>query len=162
MAKEVKRLNTKRGYRYVEVLPTGQYKFIKKAVYDRIKGNKPKKASNPSVTRKKSGGNKRVAKKGFLGKLSGVGMLEDFAWGYMGFNLLGQTPAALPLTRTIQGIQGYVFDRRGKYRALDGILDCLVIWSSGGWGRGARRRNGQNLVQLILAPLQNLAKIRPL
>ena len=61
MANPVKALNTSRGRRYVEVLPSGQYKFIKKSVYDSRKGRS-------STTRKTGASKKRTGSKSSGGK----------------------------------------------------------------------------------------------
>jgi hypothetical protein len=73
-----------------------------------------------------------VAKKGsFFGNLSGVGMVEDAAWGYFGLKLLGNTSSTLPTVRVIQGVAGHALGRRGKGRLVYGLIDLLDVYLAG-------------------------------
>lgn len=136
---QVKRISTKRGTRYVKVKPNGQYQFIKKAVYDRMKGGSssspkrsPKRRSSStrrrSATRtKKTGGSRRMGFK--LGNMGLTGIAEDFALGYIGGTVLQSrgfgTAQSLALTRVAQGAVGQVLNRRGKARLVPGIIDYI-------------------------------------
>ncbi|MEE9403116.1 MAG: hypothetical protein V3V47_07965 [Desulfobacteria bacterium] len=102
---------------------------------------------------------RNTAKGKMFRTLSGVGALEDVGIGFIGFTLLGKTPSALPLTRAIQGIAAIAMDRRGKNRAVSGILDLVTLWLAGGFGGQRRLTSGGGGV---LQELQNLAKVRPL
>lgn len=82
-----------------------------------------------------------------------TGALEDVAWGFIGFQALGNNVTALPTTRVIQGLAGIALDRRGKSRLVPGILDLISIYLAGGYGGGLGG---------ILAPVTNLLKLRPL
>mgnify|MGYP001406814875 FL=1 len=118
----------------VQVLASGKYKFVKnlkkKARKAVSKARKPKRR----VTRS-SGRSRRkttVAKKGsFFGNLSGVGMVEDAAWGYFGLKLLGNTSSSLPTVRVIQGVAGHALGRRGKGRLVYGLIDLLDVYLAG-------------------------------
>lgn len=158
-----KAINTKRGRRYVKVLANGQYRFVKKSVYDRAKGRSKKRSSTSRSKSKKGGNPRRMSKGAFFKTLSIVGALEDAVWGYMGFNLLGRTPAALPFTRAVQGIQGYALDRRGKGRLLYSIIDLIDLYLSGAIGLGGNGTSRPGLYPLLpFDALRNLLKVRPL
>lgn len=136
----------------VQVLKSGQFKFVKNLV----KGSKKKKKrGNPTRNVKRTGKGK------FFGNLSGTGALEDVAWGFIGFSILGKTPAALPMVRAVQGIQGHALDRRGKARMVPAILDLISIWLAGGFGDRAAAPAGGLLGQFADS-LRNLQKISPL
>jgi len=77
-----------------------------------------------------------MAGRKLLRNMSGIGALEDFGWGWVGFNVTGRSAASLPIVRALQGIQGHVFDRRGKARLIPGLIDLLVILTSGGIKNG--------------------------
>lgn len=146
----------------VQVLKSGKFKFVKNL---RKSSGSTKKRTVKRSSSKRSGKVSNTAKGKMFRTLSGVGALEDVGIGFIGFTLLGKTPAALPITRTLQGLAGYAFDRRGKNRAVSGILDLCTLWLAGGFGAGTRtpvsRPQGQ-LGGTILAELRNIAKIRPL
>lgn len=61
---KVKRISTARGVRHVKVLDSGQYRFIKKSVYDKEKGKKTttKKISSRAS---KGGSNRKMGKRKF-------------------------------------------------------------------------------------------------
>ena len=142
----------------VMVKANGQYKFVKNLkTGGSAKGTKTKRS-----TTKRTGKKVNTTGKGKMFRtLSGVGALEDIGVGFIGFTLLGKTPLALPITRTLQGLAGYALDRRGKNRAVSGILDLVTLWLAGGFGARTSRPQGQ-LGGTIIAELRNLAKIRPL
>lgn len=103
----------------------------------------------------KSASSKRktsVANKGKMFRTLGTaGALEDFAWGFGGLLLMGQTPAALPTIRLVQGIQGHVLGRVGKGRLVYALIDLadLIIAK-------------QASVQSIFDNVKQLTKIAPL
>lgn len=138
----------------VQVLKSGQFKFVK---------NLPK---GKKITSKKKGGKTRnvrkTAKGKFFGNLSGAGALEDVAWGFVGFSVLGRTPAALPMVRALQGIQGHALGRRGKARMVPAILDLISIWLAGGFGAGLGTAFGGGGAGLRLSDLTQVLKLRPL
>lgn len=146
----------------VQVLKSGKFKFVKNL---RKKSGSTKKRTVKRSSSKRTGKVRNTAKGKMFRTLSGVGALEDVGIGFIGFTLLGKTPAALPLTRAIQGIAAIAMDRRGKARAVSGILDLVALWLAGGFGGGNGTRVSRPQGQLggtILMELQNLAKIRPL
>ena len=111
-----------------------------------------------SASRAARTGGKIVAGRKLLRNMSGVGALEDFGWGWIGFNITGRGAASLPIVRVVQGVQGHVFDRRGKARLIPGLIDLLVILTSGGIKAGK--------TTAVARPLSDagrqLAKIFPL
>ena len=139
----------------VQVLKSGKFKFVKNLVKGKkTTSKKRKKAGNPRNVRKTGKGK-------FFGNLSGTGALEDVAWGFIGFSVLGKTPAALPMTRAVQGIQGHALGRRGKARMIPAIIDLISIWLAGGFGVRAAAPAGGLLGQLADS-LRNLQKMSPL
>lgn len=89
----------------------------------------------PRKEHRRSSGNVRKTGKGkALRTLGTTGALEDLAWGWIGFNIMGKSPAALPMTRVVQGLAGIAMDRRGKGRLIYGIIDLIAIYLSGGMG----------------------------
>lgn len=145
--------NGKTRLQRVQVLKSGKLKFVKNLTTSRKSNPKKRSASTRSV--------RKTANKGKMFRtISATGALEDIAWGFVGFNILGQSVAALPMVRTIQGIQGHVLDRRGKRRLVDGILDLITIWVSRASGRDGFRLGGGNGFQL--ESIVNLLKVRPL
>lgn len=150
----IKMANGKTRLQRVQVLASGKYKFVKNLV----------KGTKAIVSRRRSTGSRSVTKTGgnrkALRVYGATGGLEDIAWGWIGFNVLGRTPAALPATRVVQGLAGYALDRRGKGRAVYGILDLVALWLSGALGGGGGGRGGN--LQSIFNDLQQIVKIRPL
>lgn len=142
-------------------LKSGKLKFVKNPK----RGGTAKRVKTVrSTTRAKRTGTVRNTAKGKMFRtLSGVGALEDVAWGFIGFTLLGKTTTSLPMTRAIQGIQGFAFDRRGKNRLVGSILDLASLWLAGGFGQGlgAGFGGGGGGVR-ALQDIQNLLKVRPL
>lgn len=136
----------------VQVLKSGKFKFVKNIV-------KGKKTTSKKRTKGGKSRNVRKTAKGkFFGNLSGTGALEDVAWGFIGFNVLGGSVTALPMTRTIQGIAGHALGRRGKARMIPGILDLISIWLAGGFRNGARAPG----ISGISDALVQLRKVSPL
>lgn len=77
-------------------------------------------------------GNKRMFK-----TMGASGALEDFLIGYLGQGFFsGMGAAALPFTRTLQGISGHALNRRGKGRMMYGILDLIATYAAMGYGLG--------------------------
>ena len=119
----------------VRVNAKGQWKFLKNTKKSTSSSSKPQKSSS-----KKKGNNpsrkvvKRTVNSKMLRTMSLEGGVEDIGWGFIGFTLLGKTPAALPMTRTIQGLAAHALDRRGKARLVPGILDLVSLWLAGGFG----------------------------
>jgi hypothetical protein len=145
----------------VQILKSGKFKFVKNLK----KG--PGSATKRTVKRsssKKKGKVRNTAKGKLFRSISGAGALEDVGVGFIGFTLLGKTPAALPITRTLQGLAGHAMDRRGKRHAIQGILDLFTLWLAGGFGgNGGRVSLPQGgLSGNLLDSLQQLAKTRPL
>lgn len=60
MANAVKRISTKRGPRFVEILPTGQYKFIKESLYRSRKGLKKAQVRGGGGSKNAASDTKRV------------------------------------------------------------------------------------------------------
>lgn len=60
---KVKKISTSRGTRYVKVLDSGQYRFIKKSVYDKEKGKKTTRTTSSRAS--KGGSSKKMAKRKF-------------------------------------------------------------------------------------------------
>jgi len=144
----------------VKILKSGKFKFVKNLKKGgSTKGNRPKRS-----TAKRTGKVRNTSKGKLFRSVSGVGALEDIGVGFIGFTLLGKTPAALPMTRTAQGIAAYAMDRRGKRHAVQGIIDLLTLWLAGGFGVGNGRvsRGAQGNLSGILVQLQQVAKMRPL
>jgi len=131
----------------VQVLASGKHKFVKNIKKTTSKGRKIVRSTSRNV-KKVSSGSK------LLRTYSATGALEDVAWGFIGFSILGKSPAALPLTRVIQGVQGHLFERRGKSRLVSGILDIISIYLAGGMGR-----NGVSYTGNGGDPLQELAQM---
>ena len=112
-----------------------KYGITKKAwrVYRGRKGKRRKTTKSRKVSRtrrrnptvKRGGG--RVARRGFFGKLSMAGIIEDVAWGYIGPSFLfgGLGSKAVPATRIVQGLAGHLMNRRGKDRLIYGLIDFL-------------------------------------
>lgn len=131
---EVKRINTKRGMRYVKVKPNGQYQFIKKSVYDRMKGGTPKARTSRQSSRSsrtKTGGNRKMGSKLFR-NISGMTALEDLIVGYAGTKVIHEsqgfsTGRSLALTRVGQGVLGHVGNRRGKRHLVQGVIDYIDL-----------------------------------
>ena len=143
----------------VQILKSGKFKFVKN-----LKKGGSTKANRPKRSKAKRTGKVRNTAKGKMFRtLSGLGALEDVGIGFIGFTLLGKTPSALPLTRAIQGIAAIAMDRRGKARAVSGILDLVALWLAGGFGQKRLTSfGGGGGGNRILMELQNLAKVRPL
>jgi len=147
----------------VQVLANGKYKFVKNLKT----ASSAKRTKTRGLGPKRSGKVRKTGNGKMFRTVSGVGALEDVGVGFIGFTLLGKTPAALPITRTLQGVAGYAFDRRGKAHAITGILDLVTIWLAGGMGKtttigAAQGVGGGGAGARILYELQNLAKVRPL
>ncbi len=141
-----------------QVFKSGKRKFVKNLKKGgNTKGNRPKRSKA-----KGKGKVRNTAKGKLFRSISGAGALEDVGVGFIGFTLLGKTPAALPITRTLQGIAAYGLDRRGKRHAIQGILDLVTLWLAGGFGGGNGRGATLGITSSLLAPLQQLAKMRPL
>ena len=136
-------------------MKSGKLKFVKNLTTSRKSNPKKRSASKRSVTN--TGNNKSK----MFRTISATGALEDIAWGFVGFNVLGQSVAALPLIRTIQGVQGHVLDRRGTRRLVDGVLDLITIWVSRNMGgRTPFRLGGDSGFQT--ESLVSFLKLRPL
>ena len=156
----IKMKNGKTRLQRVQILASGKYKFVKNI---KSASSKTSRARKPSKSLKRRSGKSRNVRKTGKGKMfrniGAVGAAEDVAWGFIGFTLLGQTPSALPMTRTIQGITGYVLNRRGKARAIYGVLDLISLWLAGGMGTTTRVMGGPGgIVSQFKAALQ----LRPL
>ncbi len=136
----------------VQVLKSGKFKFVKN-----IKKGKSSSSRSSTSSRKKStrSAKRSVRKTGskMLRTVGAIGAAEDIAWGFVGFSMLGGTPASLPMTRVIQGVAGHALDRRGKRRLVDGILDLVALWLAGGLGRNGVSKGA------IINPLRQLQKI---
>ncbi len=155
----IKMKNGKTRLQRVQVLASGKYKFVKNTKSRSSKTSRPRKASKSLKRRSSKSRNVRKTGKGKMFRnIGAVGAAEDVAWGFMGFQLLGRTPAALPMTRTIQGITGYVLNRRGKARAIYGVLDLISLWLSGGMGTTRVMGGPGGIVQQFSSAL----KLRPL
>lgn len=118
----------------VQVLASGKYKFVKNKGSPRKASKKKstKKRGNPTRSKK---GNRKMAKKGLFGNLSGVGFIEDVAVGYIGGSFLsGMGEARLPMTRVIHGISGHALNRRGKGRLVYAISDLIDVYLLQGAG----------------------------
>ena len=144
------------------------------------KGKKTAKKRNP----RKRNVKKTAKRKNGISFTSGMkaqGLLLDVGWGLVGLTLLGKNnPGALPVTRIIQGLASHtVFPNMGgKRRLVYGLLDYLDLWlakagSGGGLltgpgGQGSPGPQGSlsgghsRLVQNIISPIRNLAKVSPL
>ena len=126
--------NGKTRLQRVQVLASGKYRFVKNVASRARKAVSKARKPKRRVTRS-SGKSRRkttVAKKGsFFGNLSGVGMVEDAAWGYFGLKLLGNTSSSLPTVRVIQGVAGHALGRRGKGRLVYGLIDLLDVYLAG-------------------------------
>ena len=150
----------------VQILKSGKFKFVKNLKKGgSTKGNRPKRS-----TAKRTGKVRNTAKGKLFRSVSGAGALEDVGVGFIGFTLLGKTPAALPITRTLQGLAGHAMGRRGKRHAIQGIIDLLTLWLAGGIGVGVGARlppagggfGGGGGGARVLFQLQQLAKMGPL
>lgn len=124
----------------VRVNAKGQWKFLKntKSSASRTRVSKSSKRKN---TRKRSNPGRKVtrtAKSKMLRTISLEGGVEDIAWGFIGFTVLGKNATALPMTRVVQGLAGHALDRRGKARLVPGILDLITLWLAGGFGGNGR------------------------
>lgn len=143
----------------VKILKSGKFKFVKNL---KKKGGSTRTKTARSTTRARKTRNVRNTAKGKMFRtLSGIGAVEDVAWGFIGFTLLGKTPTALPMTRAVQGIQGHAFDRRGRARLVPAILDLASLWLAGGFGNGGGFRLGGD-GGFQLESVRNLLKLRPL
>ena len=144
----------------VQVLKSGKFKFVKNL----RKGAGSPKSKTKRSSSKRTGKVRNTAKGKLFRSVSGVGALEDVGVGFIGFTLLGKTPSALPITRTLQGVAAYAMDRRGKRHAVQGIIDLLTLWLAGGFGgRNGVTRTGQgNLLNQGLDALKQMAKMGPL
>jgi hypothetical protein len=146
----------------VQVLKSGKFKFVKNLK----KGSGSQKSKAKRSSSKKKGKVRNTAKGKLFRSISGAGALEDVGVGFIGFTLLGKTPAALPLTRTLQGIAAHAMGRRGKRHAIQGILDLVTLWLAGGIGVAPRFGGGTGFGGggggAILFQLQQLAKTSPL
>ena len=121
----------------VRVNAKGQWKFLKN-VKSSSSRSRVSKTSKRKKTRKRSNnpGRKvaRTAKSKMLRTMSLEGGVEDIAWGFIGFTVLGKNATALPMTRTIQGLAAHALDRRGKARLVPAVLDLVTLWLAGGFG----------------------------
>lgn len=108
-----------------------------------------------TATRRRSSSRnvRRTGKGKALRTLGTTGALEDLAWGWIGFNVLGKTPAALPFTRVVQGLAGVAMDRRGKGRLIYGMIDLLAIYLSGAFGTSGAFGGGGAGARVQLAKL---------
>ena len=145
----IKMANGKTRLQRAQVLKSGKLKFVKNlsSSSSRKRSTSSKRKNTPA---KRSANRRKVSKTGKSKMLRTVGLVgaaEDIAWGFVGFNVLGKTVGALPMTRVIQGVAGHALDRRGKRRLVDGVLDLVTIWLStgsllgngfGGGGAGVR------------------------
>lgn len=147
----------------VQVLKSGKFKFVKNL--RKGKGSTKKRTVKRSSSNRK-GKVRNTAKGKLFRSVSGAGALEDVGVGFIGFTLLGKTPAALPITRTLQGLAAHAMDRRGKRHAIQGILDLVTLWLAGGIGVAPRLGGGTGFGGggggAVLFQLQQLAKMRPL
>ena len=144
----------------VQVLKSGKFKFVKNLK----KGSGSQRSKTKRSSSKRTGKVRNTAKGMLFRTVSGVGALEDVGVGFIGFTVLGKTPAALPITRTLQGLAAHAMDRRGKRHAVQGIIDLLTLWLAGGFGgrNGVSRTGAQGNLSGILVQLQQAAKMRPL
>lgn len=125
--------NGKTRLQRVQVLASGKYKFVKNLT---SKAKKTVKTVRSRSVRSSSRSVNRVGKSKFFKNMSGVGAVEDALIGYVGLQVLAPSvgaAAALPLTRTLQGIAGYALNRRGKGRMMYGIIDLIDLYLAGQW-----------------------------
>jgi hypothetical protein len=120
MATVYKRISTKAGTRYVKVLASGQYRFVKKSVYDKAKG---KKGSSTS-SKKKSGGKSKTVNNRSIGIPSLTSMAVA---GVAGLWLVGR--------RTEHGIPLHEAARGNAQNAVLGVLKnaAATITTAEGW-----------------------------
>lgn len=136
----------------VMVLKSGKFKFVKNIKRGSSSASRKKTSSRRKNTRKTANRSvSRTVKTKMLRTMSLEGGVEDIAWGFIGFTILGKSPAALPMTRTVQGLAAHALDRRGKARLVPGILDLISIWLAGGFGANGPR------VSTSLRQLQKLS-----
>ena len=132
----------------VQVLKSGKLKFVKNLKSGKSSSSK----SSTSKRKKRKAGNPRkvtrTAKTKMLRTMSLEGGVEDIAWGFIGFTVLGKNATALPMTRTIQGLAAHALDRRGKARLVPAILDLVTLWLAGGFGGNGSTRTSSVLRQL--------------
>jgi hypothetical protein len=123
-----------------------------------------------AITRTRKRNVRKTAKRkngiSFTSGMKAQGLLLDAGWGLVGLSLLGRNnPGALPVTRIIQGLAANtVFPNMGgKRRLVYGLLDYLDLWLARTYpiSIGDSSSNGASLYN-ILAPVRNLAKVRPL
>lgn len=127
----------------VRVNAKGQWKFLKNII---TRATPKQKRAKSSARRAKRGNPSRsvnrTAKSKMLRTMSLEGGVEDIAWGFIGFTVLGKTATALPMTRAVQGLAGHALDRRGKARLVPAILDLITLWLAGGFGNGRKGFGG--------------------
>lgn len=130
------------------------------------KTSKPKAKTTRATSAKKRGGS-RTAKGKMFGSLSGMGVLEDFGWGWIGGTIFkGSGVQAVPLARIVQGAVGYAANRRGKQRLLYGVIDYIdnyLVHGAKGIGAGKGFGGaGAGVVTNLLGDLSQVLKVRPL
>ena len=164
LPKKYARMGFKKGWKAFKASQKGRRVSYKKT---RAKTRSRKKRNVKKTAKRKNGIS-------FTSGMKAQGLLLDAGWGLVGLTLLGKNnPGALPVTRIIQGLAANTIfpNMGGKRRLVYGLLDYLDLWLARGGGGGGllggpgpqgSLSGSQPMLQNVLAPIRNLAKVTPL